>query len=463
MLRPQSRLARHVLFFGLPLVLGLACHAAFNLVDTLLVGQLAGPEGAAAIAVTGLCDPVSTFQTILLNGPIAGAGVLLALARGAGNHDGVRRTALQALGFVAALCVAISVPGWLLAGEIATAMGAAEGSQHQQCTEYLRVMLGGGLTAGLFLYLTTTERALGRTGVFLAFFLISNVLNLVLGLFLIYGDGPFPHWFPDWLAEFNRACGFPRLGVVGSAWSTVGARGISALLLLGLAVLRGPMRGALSWLVPGGEVALSLLRIGLWNNGQIAARGLAGGIFIRCVQAAGGGREAVVGGIFVGMKVELLLTLLAFGWGAAAQTLVATSLGGGKPDRARHEERLCVAIATLAGLALVLPLVLFAGPVAAFFNPEPGLVSWGSAYLHWMAPAFAAAPLNIVLSQALVARNRLKTPVLIDSAVLLGGLAPALVAATLLRAPLEVLLGLNAGAGLLLSAVYVALARRSAH
>lgn len=69
-------LPRHVFFFGLPLILGLAAHAIFNLVDTILVGQLPGLEGAAGIEVTGLCDPVTTFQTILFNGPIAGAGVL---------------------------------------------------------------------------------------------------------------------------------------------------------------------------------------------------------------------------------------------------------------------------------------------------------------------------------------------------------------------------------------------------
>jgi Na+-driven multidrug efflux pump len=79
---PNSRLARHVLFFGLPLVLGLAAHALFNLVDTLLVGQLGEEEGARAISVTGLCDPITTLQTILFNGPIAGAGVILSRAFG---------------------------------------------------------------------------------------------------------------------------------------------------------------------------------------------------------------------------------------------------------------------------------------------------------------------------------------------------------------------------------------------
>lgn len=46
MLNLARPLPRHVFFFGLPLLLGLSAHALFNLVDTLLVGQLPGTEGA---------------------------------------------------------------------------------------------------------------------------------------------------------------------------------------------------------------------------------------------------------------------------------------------------------------------------------------------------------------------------------------------------------------------------------
>src|SRR5688572_14930331 len=183
----DSRLARQVLFFGLPLVAGLAAHAMFNLVDTLLVGQLGDVEGAQAISVTGLCDPITTFQTILFNGPIAGAGVLLARSAGARDMEGLRQIALRSAGFVIALSLVMAVPGVLFAEEIATAMGAKAGWQLEQCEEYLKIMIGAGITAGMFLYLTTVERALGRTLVFLTYFMLSNVLNAVLCLFLIYG------------------------------------------------------------------------------------------------------------------------------------------------------------------------------------------------------------------------------------------------------------------------------------
>ena len=451
----DSRLARQVLFFGLPLVAGLAAHAMFNLVDTLLVGQLGDIEGAQAISVTGLCDPITTFQTILFNGPIAGAGVLLARSAGAKDMEGLRQIALRSAGFVIAVSLIMAVPGVLFAEEIATAMGAQPGWQLEQCEEYLKIMIGAGITAGMFLYLTTVERALGRTVVFLTYFMLSNVLNAVLCLFLIYGEGPYPWFVPGFVRSICQGLEIPRMGVIGSAWATVLARGIAGVMVLGFGLWKGHLRGKLSWLWPQGKTVMELVRVGLWNNGQIAARGLAGGVMIRTMQEAGRGDPSVLGGIFVGLKVELLLILLSFGWGAAAQTLVATSLGAGKVERAMHQERLAIVYAAVLGIALTVPSFVFAEEIAAVFNPEPGLVGWAETYIKYMAIAFVFTPINIVISQAMVAHARLKTPVVVDSIVLLGIMTPMMIIATLAGASVNVLIVMNAATIIALTIIYV--------
>lgn len=458
----NSRLARHVLFFGLPLVVGLACHAAFNLVDTFLVGQMGLTEGAQAISVTGLCDPITTFQTILFNGPIAGAGVLLARKVGANDTEGLRKVALQAAGFVIAMSIAMAIPGYLFAEQIALGMGAARGWQLEQSREYLEVMLAGGITAGMFLYLTTVERSIGNTGTFLLFFMLSNVLNALLGLLLIYGPGPYPGWYPAFLQEIVRELGIPRMGVVGSAWATVGARALATLGVLAIGLKRGVLRGSIAWLIPKGVNVIALIKIGLWNNGQIAARGIGGGILIRTLQEAGGQRPEVLGGVFVGLKMELLLVLLAFGWGAAAQTLVATSLGSGKPERARMEERLTMLYATLMGAALTVPAFVFADDFARLFNDDPQLIEWSATYLKLMAPAFVFVPLNIVISQAMVARNQLRLPVIVDSVLLLGVLSPTLIVLALAGASVQTLIVVNMVANIVLTAVYLYVRQRLA-
>ncbi|MBP9891661.1 MAG: hypothetical protein KBG84_07115 [Planctomycetes bacterium] len=440
--------------FGLPLILGLAAHAIFNIVDTFLVGQLPGAEGAAGIAVTGLCDPVTTFQTILFNGPIAGAGVLIAMRFGARDEEGMRRMALQATGFVLLLSVALGLPGAIFARELALMMGAREdANQLEHCTQYLRVLLGGGFTGGMFLYLATLQRAVGSVKAFMALFLTSNVLNLLFCVMLIYGPGPYPEFIPAWWGDFASALQLPRLGVVGSAWGAVAARVVSVALAIILA--RGYLRGPISWLWPRGRALWDLCSIGFWKNGQVAVRGIAGGVLIRVLQGAGGGDESVVSGVFVGMKIELLLTLIAFGWGTASQTLVATSIGASKPTRGRAEERACMALSLACSVAATAVLLIFARDLAAWFNPEPELVHWSERFLVITAASFVLTPLNVVISQTMFSRMHLRLPVLIDGGVLLLVMVPTLIVCALFGVPVEVLLWINTACNVALTGVYV--------
>lgn len=450
-------LPRHVFFFGLPLILGLAAHAIFNLVDTILVGQLPGLEGAAGIEVTGLCDPVTTFQTILFNGPIAGAGVLIANRLGAKDEQGLRRLALQSTGFVLILSLLLGLPGILFAQELALMMGAGQNGdpyQLEHCTQYLQVLLGGGITSGMFLYLTTLQRAVGSVKAFMGLFMLSNVLNLVFCMLFIYGPGPFPHWVPAWWGSLSQGLAVPRLGVVGSAWGAVIARAVSILLALGLAIGQGYLRGSIAWLWPRGRALVDLIAIGFWKNGQVAVRGIAGGILIRVIKGASSGMEGVVSGVFVGMKIELLLTLLAFGWGTASQTLVATSRGAGKPERAAVEERLSIMMASACGLAGAVLLFFYAREIAALFNPTPALIHWSEVFVHITAISIALTPVNVVISQTMFARMQLRLPVLLDGIVLLGLMAPVLILAAVAGASIEALLWINALSNAALTALY---------
>lgn len=452
--RPGT-LWRDVFWFGLPLVLGLACHATFSLVDTLLVGQLGEVEGAHAIAVTGLCDPITTFQTILFNGPIAGAGVIVAARKGAGDLAAIREIALRGTGLMILISVVLGVPCVIFSEPISAAMGARAGLQLDDCSAYLKVMMGGGFSVGLFLFLTTFERALGRTATFMGFFLLSNALNLVIGLFLVYGAGPVPEFVPDVIPALCERFNIPRMGVLGSAWSSVLARVLSVVGLVILGLWFGYLRGAVRWLLPWGAKVREICRLGLWNNGQVAARGLAGGIMIRVMQEAGRGAPEVIGGVVIGLKVELFILLLSFGWGAASQTLVATSRGAGQIARSKLQERWAVGYAAGLGVILTLPVMIWAENIAAWFNDSRELQEFAAMYLRLMAPAFVLGPVNVVISQTMVSRDQERVPVILDSVMLLGLMGAAMGIAWAMGAPPAVVVGINMGANVLLTFVYL--------
>jgi Na+-driven multidrug efflux pump len=136
---------------------------------------------------------------------------------------------------------------------------------------------------------------------------------------------------------------------------------------------------------------------------------------------------------------------------------VATSLGAGKVERAIHQERLAIVFATLLCAGLSIPGFVFAPEVVTLFNPEPGLVDWAVTYVRTMVVAFIFTPINIVISQAMVAHARLKTPVIVDSIVLLGIMTPIMIIGTLAGASVQFLIIVNAVTVITLTVIYVAI------
>ncbi|MDC1142176.1 MATE family efflux transporter [Planctomycetota bacterium] len=441
--------------FGLPLVLGIGAHAIFQLADTFLIGQLGALEGPRAISVTGLSDPITTLQTILFNGLIAGAGILLAAAFGKKDSAGFRDIAQRSMGFIFLLSALIGIPGYFFAEEIARVMGAQAGWQLSQCTEYLEIFLLGGFTAGLFLYLTTVDRSANRTGVFMMAFLLSNLLNVLLGILFIFGSGPTPNSVPDFFPHLAETLGIERMGVMGSAWSTVIARGATGLIIFAALVIRRELGLHPKRYAPVGGFIGRIMRIGIWNNGQLAVHGIAIGGAIRIFQWASGGNEKVVAGLFIAIKVDLLLTLLAIGWGTASQNKVAAALATGDFKRAAIDESNQLLLALMFNTPLFLGVLLFPEVIAGWFTTDVEAVFWAARFLAFVGAGMALMPIAIVVSQTLVARGRLRLPVILDG---LGMLVLMLPLMLVLKDPEQMMWAYaiaQIGLGLAYGAVYL--------
>ncbi|MCF6227985.1 MAG: hypothetical protein L3J82_04850 [Planctomycetes bacterium] len=413
--------------FGLPLVLGIGAHAIFQLVDTLLIGQLGAIDGPRAISVAGLCDPITTLQAILFNGPIAGAGILLATASGKKDAGEFKDIAQRSAGFIMVIAVVTGALGFIFAQEIAQLMGAQSGWQIELCKQYLQVFLAGGFTAGLFLYLSTIDRSAGRTPIFMAAFFISNALNVLLGLLFIYGSGPTPDFVPEVFPKLAESLNIPRMGVMGSAWSTVIARGVTALAIFSVLAIRGELRFNLRQYAPRGGFIRRIMRIGIWNNGQLAIWGIAIGGMIRIVQWVSGGNEKVVAGLFIAIKIDLLLTLLAVGWGTAAQTKVATALANGNFKQSTQDEGNQLLLALLFNTPFVILVFLFPDVIAGWFTEDAETKFWAMGFLLSIAAALILMPIAVVVSQSLVSRGKLRLPVILDGTFLILGMLPLMI------------------------------------
>src|SRR5258705_533353 len=109
-------LAREVARFGTPLAIGMALQTTFNLVDAYLIGQLPPAEVGPAVGALGICDQVAAIGTILSYGVSTATSTVLSNQKGAGDTEGIKRTAWQSILVVTALSAIFAVLGLVFSG-----------------------------------------------------------------------------------------------------------------------------------------------------------------------------------------------------------------------------------------------------------------------------------------------------------------------------------------------------------
>ena len=84
----QGSITGTMLLFALPMIAGNLLQQAYNVADTLIVGQFLGADALAAV---GSAYTLMTFLTSVLLGLCMGSGVLFSICRGQGDGARLRR------------------------------------------------------------------------------------------------------------------------------------------------------------------------------------------------------------------------------------------------------------------------------------------------------------------------------------------------------------------------------------
>jgi len=193
--------------FSLPMLLGNVFQQFYNMVDSVVVGNLVGKTALAAV---GAAFPILMLMISLMMGLTMGATVLIAQQFGAGERDRIRTTINTTYISIFWSGAILSLVGVLATPVILRAMHIPW-DVYPEASTYLRILFAGML--GSFGYNTVSAvlRGLGDSRTPLYALIFSTVLNIVLDLLFV--------------AVF-------RWGVAGVAWATVIAQTASFLAAL---------------------------------------------------------------------------------------------------------------------------------------------------------------------------------------------------------------------------------------
>ena len=377
---------RHLVVFAAPLLLGNIFQQLYNTVDTWVVGKYVSNEAFSAVGTVG---PIINMLIGFFLGLSSGAGVVISQYYGAGKTEEVRKTVHTSI--VMTLILGILFTGLgiaLIPGMLALMNTPAE--VIPESTAYLTIYFAGVM--GLMLYNMGSGilRAVGDSTRPFYYLVVSAVINTVLDLVFVL--------------RFD-------MGVAGVAWATIIAQAISAVLTL-ITLIRSDSCIRLSWraLRLHFDMLGKIVRVGIPAALQMAVTSFSN-VFVQSYINYFGA-DCMSGWTAYG-KIDTLLMLPMQSLALASTTFVGQNLGIGKIDRAKRGVRIALALSLATAVLLMIPVLLFAPSLVAFFNEKAAVIEYGTMFLRYISPFYVLCCFNQIYSGALRGAGNTRAPMII--------------------------------------------------
>ena len=382
----QGNITKHLITFALPLLAGNIFQQMYNMVDTWVVGRYVSNEAYAAVGTVG---PIVNMLIGFFMGLSSGAGVVISQYYGAKRYEDVSRTVHTALAMTVILGVLFTGIGLSMTPIMLRLMNTPV-NVLPESTAYLSIYFSGII--GLMFYNIGSGilRAVGDSQRPFYFLVVCAIMNTVLDLvFVLVLD----------------------MGVRGVALATILAQATSAVLILVTLIRTNeciklePKKLKLHW-----DMLKKIFRVGIPAAIQMAITAFSN-IFVQSYINFFG--DNCMSGWTTYAKVDQLLFLPMQSIALASTTFVGQNLGCNQVERAKKGVTRAITLALISTLILMVPVLMFAPQIVAFFNGKPEVVEYGSLLLRWITPFYILCSFNQIYSGALRGAGNSKAPMII--------------------------------------------------
>ncbi len=382
----EGSIFRHLLVFAFPLLLGNIFQQLYNMVDTWVVGNYVSNEAFAAV---GSVSSIINMLIGFFGGLSTGAGAVISQYYGAAEEEKVKKTVHTALLMTLFLGVIFTALGILITPLMLGLMNTPD-NVIGESTTYLTIYFAGIL--GLMVYNIGAGilRAVGDSQRPFYFLVVCAVINTVLDLVFVLGF---------------------RMGVAGVALATVIAQGVSAILvIISLLRAKSAIRLTPRELRMDFSLLSKIIRVGLPAGIQVAITAFSN-VFVQSYINDFGADGMSAWTAYT--KIDQLVLLPMQSIALASTTFVAQNLGGGQTERAHRGVRSALLLGISSTAILMLPVLIFAPSLVAFFNDAPAVVEIGTLFLRFSTPFYVLCCFNQIYAGALRGSGNSRAPMII--------------------------------------------------
>ncbi len=346
--------AKLIFRFATPMLLGNIFQQLYNIVDSIIVGNVLGKQALAAV---GASFPVIFVVISLLIGVASGTTIVIAQYFGARRLEQVKKAMDTFYIFAFFASLVMSALGIYFSEDLFSLL-RLPAEVLPQAKTYLHIILSGII---IFFGLNGTNailRGLGDSRTPLFFQIGATLGNIGLDLLFVMVF----HW-----------------GIAGAAIATVLAQGIALIgAIWYLNKYHKLIRISFFGMKFDREIFRKSIRIGLPTGLQQTFVALGLMALMGIVNTFG---TDVIAAYSVAGRIDALVQLPAMNFAAALATFVGQNLGAGKPERVKHGLISTILMSSAISLTITLLVQLFPSQLMGLFTKDASVIAIGRQYL----------------------------------------------------------------------------------
>lgn len=327
-----------ILGFGLPLLFGLLFQQLYNMVDSIIVGQMLGVNSLAAVGSTGSINFMILGFCI---GICNGFAIPVAQAFGARDIENLKKYITNSAWMSILFSIVITTVVGLLTKKILIWMKTPDTIIDEAYLYIFIVFMG---IPAIFLYniVSGILRSLGDSLTPVIFLVLSSLLNILLDIILI-----------------------KAMGVAGAAVATITAQGVSGIISLIYMTKKYKHLGFTKkdWKFSP-KHCLKLCGIGVPMGLQYSITAIGSVILQTSVNALG---ETIVAAVAAGTKISMFACCPFEAMGSTMATFGGQNVGAQKLDRVHQGLKDCLKLGIAYSVLAFVFMLLFGKKLALLF------------------------------------------------------------------------------------------------
>lgn len=377
---PEGRL---LFTMSLPMVISMLLQALYNIVDSIFVTRISED----ALTAVSLAYPIQMLMIAIAVGTGVGMNALISRRLGEKRFDDANNAATNGLFILLVSSLFFVLFGLFGVRPFFDAFVNDKPEIRQMGIDYLTICCT--LSFGVFLQIGVERimQAQGKTVFAMIMQLTGAVINIVFDPILIFG-----------------LLGFPKLGVAGAAYATVGGQIVAMILSFFLLFCtKHDIKVRFRRFRPSAAVLRQIYAVGLPSI-IMQAIGTVMNLVMNALLIAYTTAAVAVFGVY--FKIQSIVFMPVFGMNNASMSIIAYNYGAHNKKRMLRTFRLTlVAALAIMGVGLAC-FQLFPAEIFSLFEASPETMRIGTVALRSISPCFVIAAVGITNSTLFQAVNR---------------------------------------------------------